>query len=250
MFRKAKDRFKLLFASVFVLAFLVMSCEEQDPEQNTLNGFEIIQGWELLFDGKTTRGWHLYNSGTVPSSWIALKGELYCDPYNFEVKHGDLITDKEYRNFDLKFDWKITAEGNSGVFINVQEDKRYPVAYHTGLEYQLIDNCLIGENPFLDDSTRWAGCVYGFRPYQEDVITNPVGQWNEARIQQMNGRVTFWLNDKISGEVDMTTDEWDDMVKNSEFKNYPEFGKTPSGHIGLQYWAKGVSFRNIKIREL
>ncbi len=233
-----------------ILIGSLLSCKEENLEHNTLSGIEIIQGWELLFDGKTTRGWHLYNNGYVPSSWIALKGELYCDPYNFEVKHGDLITDKEYRNFDLKFEWKISSEGNSGVFINIKEDRKYPTTYNTGQEYQLIDNCLIGENPYLKDSTRWAGCLYGFRPYQESVVAKHAGEWNESRIQQMNGRITFWLNGDISGEIDMNTDEWNELIEKSEFKNYPDYGKDASGHIGLQYWAKGVSFRNIKIREL
>jgi hypothetical protein len=50
-------------------------------------------------------------------AWIIQNNELYCKPDTFTVEHGDLVTDKEYQNFDLRFEWKITVGGNSGVFL-------------------------------------------------------------------------------------------------------------------------------------
>jgi hypothetical protein len=236
----------LLYASCILYA-----CSKEESVHNTLTEEEKEEGWQLLFDGKTTRGWHLYNLGNVPSSWVALKGELYCDPYNFEVKIGDLITDKTYKDFDLRFEWKISGEGDSGVFINVQEDDKYRRILDTGQEYQLLDDARIAKSRFLQrDSTRWVGCLYGIKPQQEIAEIRPAGSWNESRIKQKDGRITFWLNGKITVDQDCTGEEWRDLVADSELKRFPDYGTFRDGHIALQYWAKGVSFRNMKILEL
>jgi hypothetical protein len=108
-------------------------------EPNQLSEQEKKEGWTLLFDGKTTNGWHLYNKGKIPMAWIIQNNELYCKPDTFTVEHGDLVTDKEYQNFDLRFEWKITVGGNSGVFFNVVEKESNPTAWSTGPEYQLLD---------------------------------------------------------------------------------------------------------------
>lgn len=82
------------------------------------------QGWILLFDGKTTNGWHGYNKDGVPAVWLAKDGELQCDPTKrTELEVTDLVTDQAYENYELRFEWKISEGGNSGVFINVQEKK-------------------------------------------------------------------------------------------------------------------------------
>lgn len=228
-----------------------MGCEKSVEIQNILSEEEISEGWKLLFDGKTTRGWHLYNKGNVPSAWMVKDGVLSCYPYTFEVKQGDLITDETFRNFDLKFEWKVSEAGNSGVFINVQESKEYPTAWATGPEYQLIDNRDIGKNSFLyADSTRWAACLYGIKPNLNKPTVEPAGSWNYSRILQKDGKITFWLNGVITAEQDLADPSWSKLIAQSELSDYIHFGKFKEGHIGLQYWSKGVSFRNVKIREL
>ena len=241
--------------STLVFAFLFVSClcckqAEQEAAPNTLTETEEREGWSLLFDGKTTEGWHIYNTGKVPSAWIVTgDGELYCKPDTFEVIHGDLLTHETYRNFDLKFDWKITEAGNSGVFFNVQEDEAYPTAWTTGPEFQLLDN--LGIHPeYLHDSTHWAGCLYGFQKNLNPVSPKPAGEWNMARITQAEGLVRFWLNGVQTAEQDLTGKEWKEMIANSNFKTFEAFGAATGGHIALQDWAKGVCFRNIKIKEL
>ncbi|KPM47086.1 3-keto-disaccharide hydrolase [Jiulongibacter sediminis] len=230
----------------------IIACQENKEEAgpNTLSEIEMEEGWTLLFDGKTTDGWHLYNAGDVPSAWIVTEnGELYCKPDTFEVVHGDLLTDKSYSNFEMKFNWKISEAGNSGVFINVQEDEAYPTAWTTGPEYQLLDNLGIHAE-YLHDSTHWAGCLYGFQKNLNTVIAKPAGEWNESMIKQENGRVQFWLNGVKTADQDLTGKEWKEKVANSNFKTFEAFGAATSGHIALQDWAKGVSFQNLKIREL
>ena len=122
--------------SVGLLSAFLLSCSEKKVGNNELSNEEKEEGWTLLFDGKTTAGWHLYNKAKIPSTWMVKNAELYCNPDTVGIEHGDLVSDKVYKNFDLKFDWKISKAGNSGVFINVIEQDTIPTAWASGPEYQ------------------------------------------------------------------------------------------------------------------
>ena len=111
---------------------LLASCNSQEKEKeqeqekeeevpNQLTAQEKEEGWKLLFDGKSMQWWHLYNRGDAPSAWIVQDGELYCQPIFDATEHGDLVSDQEFKNYELAFEWKISEGGNSGVFINVLE---------------------------------------------------------------------------------------------------------------------------------
>ncbi len=184
----------------------------------------------------------------APSAWIVKNGELFCNPDTFQVEHGDLVSDKEYKNFELKFDWRITTAGNSGVFINVIENDTIPRAWASGPEYQLLDHEGIGKD-YLKDSTKWVACLYGFMPQKNASIPKPTGQWNESRIVQNYGKIEFYLNGILTAKQDLSSDAWKNMVAKSGFKYFPLFGKSIFGRISLQDWSKGVSFKNIKILE-
>ncbi|MDI9861694.1 3-keto-disaccharide hydrolase [Flectobacillus roseus] len=216
-------------------------------EPNQLSEQEKKEGWTLLFDGKTTNGWHLYNKGKIPTAWIIQNNELYCKPDTFTVEHGDLVTDKEYQNFDLRFEWKITVGGNSGVFFNVVEKESNPTAWSTGPEYQLLDT---KHDDYEANFKKRAGCLYGFFPQKNAAVTKPAGEWNESRIKQVNGKIEFYLNGVLTAEQDLTSKDWKDLVAKSNFKYFSTFGKTVKGRIALQDWSKGIAFKNIKIKEL
>ncbi|MGR3812219.1 3-keto-disaccharide hydrolase [Jiulongibacter sp. NS-SX5] len=243
----------VLFGALLVLN---MACQPSADEEtqtenklNTLSEKELNDGWQLLFNGKDTNGWHLYNAGDTASAWVVTDaGELFCKPDTFEVAHGDLLTDQSFENYELLFDWKISEAGNSGVFINVQEEEKYPTAWTTGPEYQLLDNLGIHAE-YLEDSTRWAACLYGFKPNLNTVEHKPAGEWNQGRIIQQDGVVEFYLNGVKTAEQDLKTDEWRKMIAATGFQHFQGFGAFTSGHIALQDWAKGVWFRNIKIKE-
>ncbi|MGR3809303.1 3-keto-disaccharide hydrolase [Jiulongibacter sp. NS-SX5] len=239
-----------LLTYLIIPGLFLFSCEEEFSIHNTLSEQEKAEGWELLFDGKSLNGWHLYHLGKVPSNWNAKDGELVCYPYSFEIEHGDLVTDRTFKNFDLVFEWKITEGGNSGVLINLQENDSARHSWHNGIEYQILDKKVIEERSYAKNPTRWSGTIYGLTQYPDNVEVKPTGEWNQGRIQQVEGRVSFWLNGNISGEADMNIEDWKETIEQSEFKNIPHFGKNTEGHIALQYWSKGVSFRNIKIKEL
>ncbi len=235
-----------LFFTLFV-TIVFFSCKPKSL-LNELSEAEQKEGWVLLFDGKTTTGWHLYNQPTVASAWSALNGELTSDINEKTGLRGDIVSDKTYENFDLVFEWKIAKEGNSGVFINVREDSSYMATWATGPEYQLLDNANF-TGDYLKGGKKSSGAIFGVAPVKNKVEPKPFGKWNSSRILQKNGKVSFWLNDVITTEEDLNSDHWKEIVAVSSMKTFPDFGKATSGHIALQDWAHGVSFRNIKIKE-
>lgn len=244
------------------LALLVISCksdkktenptdnkvskERQTLKQNTLSDQEKNEGWLLLFDGKTTDGWHLYNKPETKSTWVVKDGALTCDPFDENAERGDLVSDKEFKNYDFTFEWKVTESGNSGVFINVVEEAKTPQAWFTGPEYQLLDSKHID----YEIEVKRSGCLYGFSPQVTPTMTKPAGQWNTSRIKQVDGKVEFYLNGNLTAKVDFHSKAWKDFTANSNFKNFPQFGASTAGHIGLQIWSSPVWFRNLKIKEL
>jgi len=238
----------LAFASLMIGTFLP-ACNQNKSTDNILTEQEKNSGWALLFDGKTTDGWHLYNKGKRASNWVADSNQLVCNPHLVKTAHDDLVTDSAYANFDLKFDWKISIGGNSGVFINVQEDTAYGTPWVTGPEYQLLDN----ENSVdhnHNDTLRQAGCLYSLTALKNHASAKPYGQWNTSRILQQNGQVTFWLNGVVSAQEDLNSARWKQLVAGSNLGKFPDFGKFTKGKIALQDWNKGVAFRNIKIKAL
>jgi hypothetical protein len=234
--------------SIIVLTTMVLiinSFAFKGDENNMLSKKEKADGWRLLFDGHSTAGWHLYNSATPFTVWKVKGGELFCDPLD-KTGPGDLVTDKEYKNYDLKFDWKLPKGGNSGVFVNVIERKDIPTGWASGPEYQLLDDA----NPDYAKPQSRSGCLYGFSPQKNPVKTKPANTWNHSEIKQQDGKVKFYLNGVLTAEEDFSSKSWAEKVAKSHFSKFPEFGKHTSGHIVLQDWSTGVAFKNVKIKSL
>lgn len=227
------------------LLFFSACSDVSDTAPNTLSEKEKKEGWELLFDGRSLSNWHVYNQGNVPSAWVVHGGVLYCDP-DSDFKKGDLVTDKEFENYELTFDWQLEKAGNSGVFVNVQERPDIDATYHSGPEYQLLED----SHADFDKPLKRSGCLYTFFPQKNFVNTKTAGRWNQSRIVQKNGKAEFYLNGKITAQVDFDSTVWKNLIPKSVFKDYPEFGKHNKGRIALQDWSRGVSFRNIKVRQL
>ena len=95
-----------------------MGCSEK---QNVLTQQEIQDGWKLLFDGQSLDGWKNYNVPGV-NGWTAQDGCLAASGTGAD-QMGYIITEKQYDNFELVWEWKIAAEGNSGVLYHVLKVK-------------------------------------------------------------------------------------------------------------------------------
>lgn len=199
---------------------------------------------QSLFDGKTTQGWHLYLKPTTTPAWEAVDGTLRLNPK--APGRGDLVTDKEYENFELALDWNISQAGNSGIIFGVHEDPAFRATYDTGIEMQVLDNKEASDNK---KANHLAGSLYDMKAPAKDVV-KPAGEWNRVKLRKQNGHLTFWLNGTQIIDTQMGSDEWNTLLANSKFKNWKNFATYPKGHIALQDHGHEVAFRNIKITEL
>jgi len=241
-------RFTLSTCSMLLCAMIFNSCAKNGDDHNTLSDQEKKDGWSLLFDGKTLTGWHLYNKGNLPSAWSVDSGRLVCNPHAKNIKHGDLTTDKEFENYDLTFEWKISKAGNSGLFINVQERPEFGATFATGPEYQLLDDKNM-DAEYLANQSHKAAAIFGVIPNTSAGAPKP-GEWNQSRILQKDGKVTFWLNGVQTLTVDFKSDEWKKAVAAGSMAKFPSYALAVKGHIAVQDWTSGVQFRDIKIKEL
>jgi hypothetical protein len=212
---------------------------------NVLTKKEIEDGWQLLFNGKTLDNWRGYKMDSVPANWIVEDDCLVTLGQGGDA-FGDIITRDKYRNFDLKVEWKLSPEGNSGIFYHVVEGKNDPTVYATGPEYQIIDD--IGYPEKLED-WQTTGANYGLNPPHNPKI-QPAGEWNTSEIVVNGPHVIQYLNGGKVVEFDMWTKEWKEAVANSKWKDYPDYGLAKTGYIGLQDHGSKIWFRNIKIKKL
>ncbi|WP_121354193.1 3-keto-disaccharide hydrolase [Flavisolibacter nicotianae] len=236
--------------SFVVAAAALLSCSTQNKTtmQSTGNNTAANEaGWVSLFDGKTTSGWHTYNKTGVGSAWKAEDGVLHLDAKGKKegLQGGDIVTDQEFENFHLKYDWKIAPNGNSGVIFYSKEDPQYSAMWNTGPEMQVLDN---NGHPDAKIIKHRAGDLYDLITAKEAV--KPVGEWNTAEIVANKGKLDFYLNGVHTLSTTMWDDNWYQMIAKSKFKDMPAFGRSKSGRIGLQDHGDEVWFRNIKLKTL
>lgn len=219
----------------------------QSSTMNTLTAEEKKEGWELLFDGESTKGWHKYGNKPVGQAWKVADGTLYFDS-TFKAKEdgGDIVTDNEFDNFHLKYDWKIAVNGNSGVIFYAQEDSKYTWPWETGPEMQVLDN---NGHPDAKIIKHRAGDLYDLISSSKETV-KPAMEWNTAEIKSVNGKLDLYLNGENVVSTTLWDDNWKKLVAGSKFKSRPDFGKYQKGKLGLQDHGNTVWFRNIKIRKL
>lgn len=202
--------------------------------------------WVKLFDGKSLAGWHSWQSDKVLPQW-----KIEGDAIVLSEKGGkDLVTDKEYGDFELELEWNISEGGNSGIIYHVIEDKKYCCPYSTGPEIQILDDVKHPDAKAGKNGNHKAGSLYDMLPPTDFSAVKPAGQWNKAKIIIKSGKGESWLNGKKVVDFATQGADWDNMVVNSKFKTWEGFGAFPKGKIALQDHGNKVSFRNIRIREL
>ena len=208
---------------------------------NELTGSEKKKGWVLLFDGKTTNGWTTTGGKPVPAGWEIEDGNMTAIAGG---KGGDIITAKEYANFELTVDYRIDTACNSGIKYFFT---KYDEGGNLGMEYQILDDELAEDNKKANHLT---GSLYDIlAPSKLMKKVNPTGVWNTIRIVSENDRVQHWLNGFKVLEYKKTSESFKDAVALSKFsKTVPAFGSVKQGHILLQEHGGLVSFRNIKVR--
>lgn len=202
--------------------------------------------WVKLFDGKTTTGWHSWQESSVLPQWKVEDGAIVLADKGGK----DLVTDKEYADFELELDWKISEGGNSGIIYHVIEDKKYCCPYSTGPEIQILDDVKHPDAKAGKDGNHKSASLYDMLPPSDFTVTKPAGEWNKAKIVIKNGHGESWLNGKKLVEFSTMGPEWEKLVANSKFKTWDGFGVSQKGKIALQDHGNKVSFKNIRIKEL
>ncbi len=196
--------------------------------------------WQELFDGTSLAGWQGHRTpGVTPAGWTAENGVLLRSGAG-----GDLVTAEQYANFELEFEWMVTAGGNSGVFYRINPDVE--VTYMSAPEYQVLDDALHRDGRSRLTS---AGAAYGLYPSPEG-HTKPVGAWNQGRIVVDGAKVEHWLNGTLMATYELWSTDWEQRVRDSKFNEWPQYGRATRGHIGLQDHGDRVGFRNIRIKVL
>jgi len=230
--------------------------ERHKIPNNELTKEEKNQSWQLLFDGRTTKNWRGINLKTFPSTgWRIQNGDLIADVEGGAESGngGDVITQKRYGKFILKWEWQMLSKGgNSGVKYFVQEGIGDNKGYGFGLEYQLLDDkyhawMLSGKMKPNDYHT--LGSLYELYPASTEKQASPLGLWNESKIVCQGNQVEHWLNGRKILQYDRSSPDFKARIASSKFKDTPGYGVLPEGHILLQDHGSVIHYRNIKIRE-
>jgi hypothetical protein len=209
---------------------------------NQLTAAEKSAGWTLLFDGKTTTGWRVYNKkGAAINGWTVVDGTLHCQS---KVKGDNIITEKQFNDFELAWEWKLLPTGNNGVKYFVTEAR----PKSPGPEYQMIDD--VGHPDGKLGPDRQTASFYEVLPPAADKPLRKPGEWNESKIVVRGKKVEHWLNGRNVLSFEMGSDAVKAGILDSKFKNEPGFGDKIVGHIMLTYHQDDCWYRNIKIREI
>lgn len=183
-----------------------------------------------LFDGTTLDGWAT-RTGDASKNWVVDNGTIFR-----KSNGGDLYHSHWYRDFELTFEWKTVANGNSGVKYRVYQ---YGNAF-LGCEYQLQDD---KEGQLFDKHA--SGSIYALYPPNQTKSLRPVGEWNESKIVVCGHHIEHWLNGQKVTEATVGSSDWLARVKNSKFNVRENFGQNREGRIFLQDHGNNVWFRNI-----
>lgn len=241
---KAKDGTEVRWRNI-----RIQELEPQAP--NTISVEEKAAGWKLLWDGKTSAGWHGAKQKDFPKKGWAIENGmlsvLAADGAE-SADGGDIITDDKYSDFELTVDFKITPGANSGIKIFVDPEINKGEGSAIGPEFQILDDFRHPDAKLGKDGNRTIGSLYDLIPAPKNKPVTAPGQWNRAHIIAKGNNVEYRLNGVTTVKYERGTPEWKAIVAGSKYKVWPSFGELKEGHILLQDHGNAVSYRNIKIR--
>jgi cytochrome c len=259
---------RLRYIIYAMLLFGFSNCKQKAPPpppppppppamtDNILSDAEKAEGFVSLFDGTTLNGWRNYNKQTIGKGWKVDQNSIYLDAKPNPsgdwqaVDGGDIVCAEEYQDFELRLDWKIQKDGNSGIIYNVVESPKNEYVWYTGPEMQVLDN-----NGHSDGKIKKhrAGDLYDLIECSTEPVKGP-GEWNEVKLISKAGHYEHWMNGVKVVEYNAFADgkptkEWLALIKGSKFKDMPLFGLSNKGRIALQDHGNQVWYKNIRIKK-
>lgn len=222
------------FVAVVAFGLTTGASFGQEKEQ------EKEKGYEVLFDGSSMKNFRGYKSEKIGAGWSIKDKALF-----FNGKGGgDIVTKKAYANFDMKFEWKISPGGNSGVMFRVGLGDYAP--YQTGPEYQILDDSKHndGKNKLTSSAA-----LYGLF-IAKDKKLNEVGKWNTGRIVVNGNQIQHYLNGKKVVDTTMGSEQWKEALAKSKFRTWKKFATKKKGHLAFQDHGDKVWYRNVRIKTL
>lgn len=251
----------LALSLALVLGFVFTSCEQEAAidEANQLSSVEQEEGWELLFDGSSFDGWTGLGRDEIPEAHWTIEdgtikkipsGEVPVADDGQPLEGGDIMTEDTYRNYELKWEWKLSEGGNSGLKYNVNEEmstSNEPVHAALGFEYQILDD---DNHPDGEDPTHRTGALYDLIAPNDQKEVMPVGEWNESRLVFSETHGEHWLNNRKVVDFDLNSEQFQTDFDSSKYAPIEGFANKRDGHIVLQDHGDAVWYRNIKIKVL
>ena len=280
----------LLFAACAAAVMCLASCKNKKAapaaeETSTVPAYEVVEkpqvdlagfpvddeGYIVIFDGTSLNGWRGYGKDNVPARWTIEDGCLKFSGTGAGESQsgdgGDIIFAKKFKNFEMKFDWKISKGGNSGVFFLAQEvttkkedgTVQYEPIYISAPEYQVLDNANHPDAKLGKDNNRQSASLYDMIPAVPQ-NQNPFGEWNSGSIMVYQGTVVHGQNGENVVEYHLWTPQWTELLQASKFsqEKWPLAfellnnlgGEEHEGYIGFQDHGNDVWYRNIKVKVL
>lgn len=184
--------------------------------------------------------WRGYRADTLPTAWRFDRDGVLT----FSGTGGDIVTRRQFSDFELELEWRISAGGNSGIFYRATEGTN--AIYENAPEMQVLDNAGHPDGRLVTTSAGSSFALYG--PSRD--VSRPAGEWNAVRLVVRGDHVEHWLNGEKIVEYRLWSPEWKASVAASKFTAWPAYGWNTRGFIGLQDHGDTVAFRRMRIREI
>ena len=225
---------KRVFCLVSLTAIISVNAQEKEQWENLLKDGSL-ELWEPALSKSSKK--------EIGDRWSLKDGIIHLDQDTKKGRGGHIWTKKSYLNFELKFEFKIAHNSNSGIKYRLNDYKGKAI----GCEYQIIDD--INYHRDNKKPTHRTACLYDLVSIPADRKLNPAGEWNTGRIIVSNNQFEHYLNGEKVMSIHFGSADWQKRFAKSKYKAYSDFAKGASP-IMLTDHDDTVSYRNLLIREI